>query len=394
MMRALFVHDTYYLQGEDGSIYAEGAFPYALWAERYLPHVDELRVIGRRKMPRGVISGERANGPRVSFHLLENINAPLKRLWGAGAARAEIAAEVAAADLVIVRGAAEFGMMAAAETRKQGKICVIELSGCAYDHTYYHGSLAGKLYAPLKFRRARHMVRHADAVLYVTQSYLQERYPASGHTAVASNVDLVTPGAEVMTHRLEKIRDLRPPIKIGMIGNTGNQLKGLGIAIAALGQLKDKVPAFAFHILGRGDPHPWQEQINRAGLAGQVFFDGTKPAGQDVLDWLDDMDFYLQPSLHEGLPRALIEAMSRGLPALASDAGGTPELLPPDNILPRGNAAALAEKLQHVLNNRDWYAQQAHLNFDTAKLYTREHLVPVRQRFYADVMKMVQAGKR
>lgn len=39
---------------------------------------------------------------------------------------------------------------------------------------------------------------------------------------------------------------------------------------------------------------------------------GVLPADQAVLDWLDEIDLYIQPSLTEGLPRAVIEAMDTG----------------------------------------------------------------------------------
>ena len=64
-----------------------------------------------------------------------------------------------------------------------------------------------------------------------------------------------------------------------------------------------------------------------------------------MFEWLDDMDLYIQPSLQEGLPRAVVEAMSRGLPALGAHTGGIPELLGEDCIFPRKGVDAIAELL-------------------------------------------------
>ena len=46
-----------------------------------------------------------------------------------------------------------------------------------------------------------------------------------------------------------------------------------------------------------------------------------------VFEWLDTIDLYVQPSLTEGMPRAAIEAMSRGCPVVVSDVGGLKNLV-------------------------------------------------------------------
>ena len=88
------------------------------------------------------------------------------------------------------------------------------------------------------------------------------------------------------------------------------------------------------------------------GVENQVFFDGTLPGGQPVYDWLDDLDLYLIPSLQEGLPRALVEAMSRGCPAIGAKTGGIPELLGKDCIYGRKNYKKLAKKIKMILYNK------------------------------------------
>ena len=74
-------------------------------------------------------------------------------------------------------------------------------------------------------------------------------------------------------------------------------------------------------------------------------FNGVLPSGQPVLNWLDDIDIYVQPSFQEGLPRALVEAMSGGRPAFASTTGGIPELLPADCLHCPGDAARLGASI-------------------------------------------------
>ena len=383
-MKAVFCHDTYYTRDEGGNVHAYGAFPYRLWEERFLPHFDEITIIGRERRPDKDDLGrlDVSSGSKVGFTLLPNINTPFKRLFGTGGVSKRIAEEIEQADALIIRGPVEFGMIAAKTARKLGKPYAVEMSGCAFDHTWYHGSLLGRLYAPVKYLRARHMVKHADRIIYVTKHFLQRRYPTFGKTEYASNVEIDAPDAAVLEKRLNRIRSDSEKLVFGLIGNFGNNLKGLGVALAALDKVKDQLPPFEFRVLGKGPQEKWNPLIERYGLGGHVIFSGTVPGGQPVLDWLDDIDIYLQPSFHEGLPRGLIEAMSRGCPALASDAGGTDELLAPEHIHRRGDINTLA---RHILlaSEPGWQEEQAQRNFEIAKEYTRDVLAPRRQKFWA-----------
>ncbi|MCE7886076.1 MAG: glycosyltransferase [Alphaproteobacteria bacterium PRO2] len=383
-MKAVFVHDTYYSRDpESGEVFAFGAFPYELWAERFLPRFSQLTVLGRERpwKPSHASEAVRSDGLGVRHVLLPNINTPMKRIFGAGEARAKIVEEVGQADAVIVRGPSEFGMIAAqiVKLTMVNKTVAIEMSGCAFDHTWHHGSLTGKLYAPVKYLRARRMVNNADAVIYVTEKFLQRRYPARGTVANASNVEIESPSSHILEKRLQRI-DGATPLTYGLIGNYGHALKGLDIALAALTRSIDHLPPFQFRVLGHGPAQ--NESLAR--------FNAPLTDKNAVLEWLDNIDIYLQPSRHEGLPRALIEAMSRACPALGSTAGGIPELLSQDCLHRVGDSAALRD---HIIRSADknWQKQQAWRNFEAAKKYTRENLVPVRNKFWDDFVDLTRS---
>ena len=381
----LFCHDTYYCRDKKGDIYAYGAFPYSLWAQRFLPHFDQIKIVGRDKglcTPQATEGLDQSSGKDVEHLLFENINTPLKRLTQGRRLYRQIYQEVEKVDGVIIRGPVEFGMMAAKAARALGKPYAVEMSGCAFDHTWYHGSWIGKLYAPLKYLRARQMVAAADQVIYVTRAFLQRRYPSAAVQTYASNVEIKPSAPQVLEARLHKIKNEKAMLKIGLIGNYGNALKGLDVAFKALSRLKRDGYAFRFHILGEGDAARWQAEISRAGLEDDVVFDGTLPGGAPVLAWLDALDIYIQPSRHEGLSRALIEAMSRALPCLASAAGGSAELLPPRYIHKIGDDAALYQRLKRLWQDRGEQEVQARRNFQEAQNYTDAVLALRRAAFW------------
>jgi starch synthase len=78
-----------------------------------------------------------------------------------------------------------------------------------------------------------------------------------------------------------------------------------------------------------------------------------------ILQYLSAADVYTLPSRHEGFPVAPIEAMAAGLPVVAADASGVPDILEGGEasggiIIPREDANALAMALGSILDNQDW----------------------------------------
>jgi glycosyltransferase involved in cell wall biosynthesis len=72
------------------------------------------------------------------------------------------------------------------------------------------------------------------------------------------------------------------------------------------------------------------------------------------------MDLFVLPSLNEGMGRALIEAMSAGLPVIASHVGGIPAVINHERtglLVPPGDADALADALRRLLDRPEWATQ-------------------------------------
>ena len=119
------------------------------------------------------------------------------------------------------------------------------------------------------------------------------------------------------------------------------------------------------------------------GLKDFVFFDAPRSSGDAVNNWLDNVDLYLQPSLTEGLPRALIEAKSRACPALGTNVGGISELLPLDKLTEPGEVYELALLLTKLVNDKDAMMNSATRNFNDSSEFTFEKLNEKRNKFWS-----------
>lgn len=382
--RIVFAHDGRFVWRQ-GQVYSMASFPAVVW-QRYLANADELVVVARDASDAADADSALAlsDSPGVRFCLMKASGNGFSVMKALGGVSREVVTAVEQADAVIVRLPSGIGMMAQRVAHSCRKPVAIELVACVWDSLWNHGRIAGKLYAPLAMMRTRRVVRDGRHVMYVTQEFLQARYPNhGGHVGVCSNVHIPSVSDDVLESRLTRIERNHSPIRLGLIGSLRTRYKGIQTVFAALASVRSKLPAVEFHVLGGGEQAPWMREATRLGVHDLVHFDGTRASGSDVFDWLDEVDIYLQPSLQEGLPRALIEAMSRGCPAIGSRRAGIPELLESECLIPPGDHSALAEKLVVVCNSKEWQRQQAKRNWHKAAEYTSEVLDSRRNKFWS-----------
>ena len=112
---------------------------------------------------------------------------------------------------------------------------------------------------------------------------------------------------------------------------------------------------------------------------------GTLPH-EKVFEWIDQLDIYIQPSNQEGLPRALIEAMSRACPAIGSTTAGIPELLDDNAIFTRKKVNELVDVLR-LMSDTKMQLAQAEKNYNTALKYQRDEIYTRRNEFFDMVLK-------
>jgi glycosyltransferase involved in cell wall biosynthesis len=139
-------------------------------------------------------------------------------------------------------------------------------------------------------------------------------------------------------------------ILIVAVGNL-YAVKGHAVLLDALGTLRDSAD-WRLAIAGRGEEEAaLLERAAAAGIADRIHILGFR---DDIPDVLAAGDIFAMPSLSEGLPLALVEAMSFGLPVVVSAVGGIPEVVS-DNVdallVPPSDVIALASALRALIND-------------------------------------------
>lgn len=382
-MKAVFVHDHRFTRRADG-VYSSGQYPAKIW-RRYLEFFSHLTVIGREVEVRNV---EEPGGlaysshPRVRFVLLPSLSTPRAWLGARQRAAARIHEALASADALIARVPSQLGFLAADLARRLDKPWALEIVGCVWDALWNHGSILGKVSAPYQYHVMRRLVALSEFNLYVSRNFLQERYPSKGGRSIAcSDVDIPEPDRRVLLARLDNIhkRSQLDHIVFGLIGSLSTRYKGIQVVLGALPRVRRSVPKLQFRVLGSGPADSWRLEANERGVLDLVNFDGILPPGDAVLGWLDDVDIYLQPSLQEGLPRALVEAMSRGCPAIGSRRAGIVELLDESCLVKPGDQEELGQKMVEAASDLSWQLKQARRNWEEASQYYSADLLAVKR---------------
>ena len=125
--------------------------------------------------------------------------------------------------------------------------------------------------------------------------------------------------------------------------------KGHVWLLQAIPKVLEKYPAAHWQFAGEGDKRAeLEKQARELGIAHAVEFLGNR---NDVKDLLKTFDVFVLPSLWEGFPNVLLEAMACGLPVIATAVDGTIELVvegETGRLIEKENAAALAAAMQEL----------------------------------------------
>ena len=173
-------------------------------------------------------------------------------------------------------------------------------------------------------------------------------------TTVYNGIDL----SKFKSFKTEKKNDEIMILSVGRF----NEQKDYPNLFRAIKILKDNslIEKVKFYIAGDGDLRPYLEKtIKDFGINNNIILLGKR---SDIPDLLNQADFFVLSSRHEGLPTVVIEAMACETFVVATDCGGSAEIFGETGILvPPQNSEALAEALNQAVNKTPLEIQENNL---------------------------------
>jgi len=185
---------------------------------------------------------------------------------------------------------------------------------------------------------------------------VRRKFPKTEVICIHNGIDVmrVTPslGGEA------KRRDLSIPEKALVIGTVCRltPVKGIEYLLRAVSRIRKEREARPTKLVIVGDG-PLQSQLEglaaKLGIGQDTLFLGMR---NDVYDLMALFDIFVLPSIHEGIPMALLEAMALGCPVVASRVGGVPEVLEDTvqgRLVPAQDVLALGDAITELALSRE-----------------------------------------
>ncbi len=382
-MKIVIDADGRYERTPDGAIWVKSGCLYQYW-QRHLEVFDGVRLVARaREVPSVGPEMQRVDGEGVEFAPLPHYLGPWQYLSKARAVRRAAQAAMEWGDAAVLCGS-PISALIHAKLSPVGYPFAVRVVGDPYN-VFAPGAIRHPLRPIFRWwspRLLRKLCRESCATVYVTSRMLQEAYPCPEFSVGVSDVDLP---ADAFAPEPRRFDSQRRTIKLVLVGSLSQLYKAPDVLVDAVGACVRDGLDIELSLIGEGRHlSELQAQAGGLGLNGRVKFPGQLPR-ERVFAEMDRADVFVLPSRQEGLPRAMIEAMARGMPCIGSDVGGIPELLPEEDLVKPEDTRGLAAKIREVISDPERMSRMSERNLARAADYREDVLRDKWIAFYRHV---------
>lgn len=233
------------------------------------------------------------------------------------------------------------------------------------------------------------IINKADGVSYVTEKTLQKLFPYKGKGFQTAYSSIELPNQFIMTKK-EYINKLEE-VKIVHVANTisGNS-KGHYTILNIINKLLDKGVTASCYFYGEGKSvQDLKMTAASLGISRQIHFMGYVSGREELINELRKYDIFVFPSISEGMPRCLIEACAAGLPCLASEVGGIPEIISNEFLIRNDDIEGYCKKIIYLMNHPDKLSYMSETNVKSAEFFKKSRLDRIRTDFYMEFLNTI-----
>lgn len=237
----------------------------------------------------------------------------------------------------------------------------------------------GDLLTRAKFRAQRYAFRFCDRVICNSRA-AADSLLAGGvrESKLAVIPNGLTEAAYAKT--APALPEDRTVLRIGMISRMNDPIKRHDMFLRVAAKMSPRFPQVEFVLVGDGPMRRGLEKLKEElGLAGRVTFLGDR---RDMPAVLASLDVSVSPCASESFSNVILESMAAGIPAIASDVGGNPELVEHERtglLFPVGDESKLEAALERLLTQPDLRKQLGSAAHERAR--TRYSVGIIRQQF-------------
>lgn len=340
---------------------------------------DEVLVAARMvesEIPEGAA---RSDGEGVKFLPLPNTKGLWHVLLSGFLFHRHLRPAIQSVDAVCVRIPSSAGWQAVKIARRLDRPIMFEMIGdpAAALDTRQYGFLVG-LTGKISAHYLRTIPPSCVAGSYVSKEHLQRKYPPGPDTATESISSIRLPSSWLKPPR--EFEDIPRPLHLVLVASLV-PVKWHEILIRGMHKAIQLGADLDLTLAGDGPSRKSLEDlVQQLGLEERVTFLGHVSQTERLLEVLDQADLFVMTSATEGMPRAMIEGMARGLPAVGSDVDGIAELLEADQKFPPGDYERLGHLLHELQQSSERLTEYSDRSVATARQFTEDVLSERRKR--------------
>lgn len=370
----------------DGDVYSLPAYGDGFW-QKYLDVFSTIHVIGEPVKPY-LDDGRmvKISDSRIKVDIVQPFERP-GELRNYFFAKKKLIQFIHSSSAVLIKPASNRGYFCIKECKRNNIPYMIETTGDVQSALLVRKNPIMKIYSYFLFYRTTRSIKDCKYGLYVTEEFLQNKYPIFGEMCGCTDAIIPEPPSDMLKIRIAKIEEHSDSVfNVGLIGYYHDNNKGIDTAIKAVNMCQKSFPDMTMNlrILGVGteeDRLKWEKYSQKNGGDACLIFDKPVSGPLEVAKWIDKMDLIILPSRSEGFPRAIAEAMSRACPTITSDVCGLSEMVEKRWQHTPEDYKRLASLMCLMLSKNDNMVSAAKYNFEKSKRYKFEALKLKRNKF-------------
>jgi len=223
------------------------------------------------------------------------------------------------------------------------------------------------------------IIRNADAAIALTEDMKRAMQEICHRDifVVPNGISIVDPVHDTNDERVQG----NSILYVGRL----EPVKGVRYLLMAMKRVHDTIPGARLIIIGDGTERAMLEALSsQLGIQDCVRFGGEVPH-EKVLTFMHQAGVFVLPSLSEGFPMVIVEALSCGLPVVASRVGGIPEIITDGTngyLVEAKDAGALAERILVLVQDEHLRKKISDTNKEFVKKYSWEHVIVRLEEIY------------
>jgi L-malate glycosyltransferase len=261
----------------------------------------------------------------------------------------------------------------------------------------------GDLWTPLQQRVQKFVCRLADRVVVnaeaIKRRLVADGYPQERITVIPNGIHLSRFTGNGSNGRFRHELGLPPHAPLVAVLSRLNRMKGVEHFLEAAAIVGRRFPEARFLVVGEGRTMVDGQVVDslytkeleryavRLGLGERALFTGPR---LDVPEILSDVAVSVLPSFSEGLSNTLLESMAAGVPVVATNVGGNPEVVEQGEtgfLVPPRDPASLARAIGRLLENRERALRFGQAGRQrVAKHFSLEKMVHDTERLYLELL--------